>query len=212
MSVSLAVKGPRGFRTRLAIAGALALILASALSFATVSRTNLGEAMADAASAGLTNIKTVAAMLADRSPGERPVGALASLKHKRRPALHERALPKVRQPESPLTGIVGTPAVPPVEMPAATPLYSVVASPPVAQALIPGGSGGGSPPSQILPPGGGGGIVAPPETPTVPTTPVTPVTPAVPEPDTWAMMLVGFGLVGWAIRRDKRAVARATAR
>jgi hypothetical protein len=32
---------------------------------------------------------------------------------------------------------------------------------------------------------------------------VTLVTPAVPEPATWAMMLLGFTMVGWAIRRGK---------
>lgn len=211
--MSVASKAGAAPRTRLAVAAALVLMFASALSFATFSRTGLGGAIGQAASAGLNNIKTVAAMLADRSPGERPAGALASLKQKRQPALHERALPKVRQPVSPLAGIVGTPAVPPVEMPAATPLYSMVASPPVTQALIPGVSaGGGTLPGQVSPPGGSGGVVAPPETPVVPTMPVTPVTPAVPEPNTWAMMLVGFGLLGWAIRRDKRAVARAAAR
>ena len=27
--------------------------------------------------------------------------------------------------------------------------------------------------------------------------------PAVPEPGTWAMMLMGFGFIGWRIRREK---------
>jgi hypothetical protein len=31
----------------------------------------------------------------------------------------------------------------------------------------------------------------------------------VPEPGTWTMMLIGFGLIGWTIRRDKRVAARA---
>lgn len=34
-----------------------------------------------------------------------------------------------------------------------------------------------------------------------------PVTPSVPEPATWAMMIVGFGLVGGAMRRRKTTVA-----
>ena len=33
----------------------------------------------------------------------------------------------------------------------------------------------------------------------------TPNTPAVPEPDTWAMMLVGFGALGFAMRRRRGA-------
>lgn len=46
--------------------------------------------------------------------------------------------------------------------------------------------------------GGGGGWY-----PVVPVTPVTPTTPvaAVPEPATWAMMILGFGMVGAAMRR-----------
>ena len=33
---------------------------------------------------------------------------------------------------------------------------------------------------------------------------------AVPEPATWAMMIVGFGLVGGAMRRSRKATARVT--
>lgn len=212
MSVSLATMAPTPLRNRWVVAAAIILVFAAALSIATYSRSDLGAKVWDAAGAGLDNIKTVAAMLADRSPGQRPEGALASLKAKKQPVLHERALPKVRKPESPLAGIVGTPPVPPVDVPSATPLYNVVTSSPLAQTLIPGGSGGGSPPgNEAPPPGGGGGIVVPPEKPTVPVVPVTPVTPAVPEPNTWAMMLVGFGLLGWAIRRENRAAAQPAA-
>jgi hypothetical protein len=194
---------PTLLKKRWFVAAVITLVLAAALSIATYSRTDLAAKVRDAADAGLDNIKTVAAMLADRSPGQRPEGALANLKAKKQPALRERALPKLHRSESPLAGIVGTPPVPPIEMPAATPLYNVVTSPPIAQTLVPGGSGGSSPPSEAPTPGGGGGVVVPPETPIVPVTPVTPVTPAVPEPNTWAMMLVGFGLLGWAIRREK---------
>lgn len=31
---------------------------------------------------------------------------------------------------------------------------------------------------------------------------------AVPEPGTWAMMLIGFGAIGWSLRSRRRAVAR----
>ena len=41
---------------------------------------------------------TVAQIFESRSPGERLTGALASLKPKRQAAIHERALPKIRQP------------------------------------------------------------------------------------------------------------------
>ena len=214
MSVTTAPKALAPLRTRRAAAAGLILALAAAASVATFSRTDLARAVEDAGSAGLNNIKTVAAMLADRSPGERPGGALASLKHKRLPALHERALPKVRKPESPLAGIVGSPPVPPVEAPPATPLYSMVAGPPVElpPVSVTGGPPGGGPPgSNIPPPGGGGGIVVPPGTEVTPNIPVTPVTPAVPEPNSWAMMLLGFALIGWAMRRHRPSAAPAAA-
>ena len=38
--------------------------------------------------------------------------------------------------------------------------------------------------------------------------PVTPPTGAVPEPATWAMMILGFGVVGGALRRRKTATVR----
>lgn len=99
-------------------------------------------------------------MLADRSPGERIEGALASLKQRLQPAPHERALAKVRRPAlpvSPLAGLVTAP--PPAEFipPAAGPLYSMVAGPPVAvvpsEAVSPPILGGGG--------GGGGGVIIP---------------------------------------------------
>ena len=31
-------------------------------------------------------------------------------------------------------------------------------------------------------------------------------TPAIPEPETYAMMLVGFGLLGWVARRRKQSL------
>jgi len=204
VSVSDASKPSAPMGRRWVVVAAVVLAIVAALSIATVSRTNLAKAVGDAASAGLDNIRTVAAMLADRSPGQRPEGSLASLKQKKQPVLHQRALPKVRKLESPLAGIVGTPPVPPVEMPPQTPLYSMVSA---APDLVPPTSivpGGGTPPgSNISPPGGGGGIVVPPGTTDTPNVPVTPVTPAVPEPATWAMMLLGFAMVGWVIRRDK---------
>jgi hypothetical protein len=190
---------------RRGIAALLVLLLAAALSMAIFSRTDLATAVRDAAAKGLDNIKTVAAMLADRSPGERPSGALASLKQTKRPKLHARALPKVRQPESPLIALVGPPPVPPVEVPTATPPLFAMVSPP--SGIVPSGSGGGGPPPDSPPGGSCCGVVVPPSTPETPQTPPDNPPPAVPEPNTWALMLLGFGLIGWAVRRNMPAAA-----
>lgn len=163
---------------------------------------------------------TVASLFESRSPGERAAGALASLKHRRAPALHQRALPKVRRPPaSPLAGIVGAAPIPPVIPPVTPgPLYNVVGPPPpvaLSPPVGPGGPGGGFPGLPL--PGGGGGIivpppaiVTPPDTPVVPVTPVTPVTPGIPEPSTWAMMLVGFAMIGSAVARKARPLLQAS--
>ncbi len=196
---------------------AAVLVIAAALSLVSLSRPDLARAAADGVAHGVDDLNMVSAMIAHRSPGERVKGALASLKHKRKPALHERALAKVRMPEapvSPLLGLIGAPPVAPVAIPPAMPLYAMVANgpslaiPPIA--LVPGGPT--SPPNSLIPggPGGGGGIIVPPVVTTA--TPETPVTPAVPEPASWAMMLVGFALMAGAIRRDRRAGFRPASR
>lgn len=76
---------------------------------------------------------------------------------------------------------------------------------PIPSDLLPLGSIG-APPGGVGSPGtpGGIGTVLPPPTSVTPETPTpeTPV-PAVPEPDTWAMMIIGFGLCAAAMRRRK---------
>lgn len=158
---------------------------------------------------------TVASLFQLRSPGERVAGLLANSKKAISPR-HERALPKVRKtPGSPLASIVGSPpasAIPPPPD-AEAPLYKVVTNAPPTS-VPPEGTGGGVPGGvpAISIPGVGGGIVPPvvtttppsnPGTPSTPTTPTTPTTPAVPEPSTWAMMLLGFLLIGPSARRAR---------
>jgi hypothetical protein len=146
-------------------------------------------------------VKTVAAMLAERSPGARPEGALAQLKHKKSVLPHERALPKVRGPApTAFEVLAGPPPGPPVAPPAQAPLYATVAGGP-APIVPPVGGGSGGPPglSDIpLPGGGGGGSFTPP---VVTTLQVPPPAAPVPEPATWAMMILGFALMGRALRR-----------
>lgn len=175
---------------------------------------------------GLNNalgaVQSVADMLAGRSPGERAEGTLANLKHRKLVGLHERALPKVRRPgaTSPLAGIVGAAPVPPAEElpPPAAPLYNVVAGGPGAPVPAPpiGGGGGVVFPGIPGAPGGGGGVVLPPPAIGPPVTPpvtppvvVPPQTGSVPEPSTWAMMLLGFAIIGRGLRRRRQAVLHA---
>ena len=212
---------------------AIFVALAAALSIAVYngrdmfrpgSDNDVANAFRNGVGQGINGIKavgdTVASLFESRSPGERAEGALASLKH-RRPVLHQRALPKVRRPASPLAGIVGAVPIPPVVPPVIPgPLYNVVnGAPPPPVALSP--PGGPGPPGRVFPgfsfPGGGGGgivipppaIITPPDTPVVPVTPVTPVTPGIPEPSTWAMMLLGFAIIGSAVARKARSLSQA---
>lgn len=85
-------------------------------------------------------------------------------------------------------------------------LLSDVASPPQSNA---GGGAGWSAPSAGYPiviGGGGPGVVLP----GAPTNPGGPGSPAgaVPEPASWAMMLSGFGAIGWMIRSARRPKVR----
>src|SRR6185369_8142067 len=174
---------------------AVGLGAAAALSVATFSSPRLAHALGEGLSESVQGVKTVAAMLAERSPGERPEGALASLKHKRQAALHERALPKVRGPgPTAYEALAGPPPSSPLAPPPQAPLYTTLAGgPPVL--------------SDIPPPGGGGGGFAPPPivTTAAPEVPQTPATP-VPEPATWAMMILGFALIGRTLRRRPVAI------
>lgn len=198
---------------RTAFAG-FAVAVAASLSVATVLNPQLSTRVGEAVGEGIGAVKTVAAMLAERSPGERPEGALANLKPKHRSAaVHERALPKIRGPESPLYQALT--AVPPaVAPPAEVPLHTALAGgPPETIPPVGGVFAGGPPVLSTIPPagGGGGGAFVPPivttATPEVPVTPVVQVTPleAVPEPASWVMMLLGFTLMGWTLRRSDAA-------
>jgi len=195
----------------LAVAVALGVAIFRPAAF-TDRKGPVGEAISNQVAKGVANVQalgnSVADILAGRSPGERLAGVLANLKHRRAPALHQRALPKVRRPASPLANIVAAPAAPIIPPPAGTPLYNVVNSAPVVPAVAATPAPGAPPvifPGFTPPPGGGGGIIIPPivETPPVTPPPVVtpPTTPAVPEPTTWAMMLLGFAMIGFAVRK-----------
>lgn len=162
-------------------------------------------------SQGLDGVKSLASMFADRSPGGRMEAMLASTKHKAQLPLHQRALPKARRPvpaaAPPLASLVAVPPVTALPAPPA-PLYHVMTGPPalVAQGGPPIGVPGGPPSFVTVPPsGGGGGVIVPPPVVTQVPPPPPPGTPAVPEPSSWAMMLLGLGLMGRMIRRGDPA-------
>ena len=191
--------------------GAIAALIGIA---ATISTTifvdpRLSKAVGDRVTQGVHGFETVAAMLAERSPGQRPKGALANLKHKK--AVVEAAVAPVAQHGIPaVAGLMGAPAAPAIISPpvAAPPLYNMVAGAPAAPIVPASSAAGGGPPilSGIPLPGAGvgGGVVAPPPVVTQVVPPPPTVTTAVPEPASWVMMLAGFAMLGGALRRQRR--------
>src|SRR4051812_32497707 len=99
----------------------IAAVLASAMLLAIfVSRGSAGG-FGDQIRRSLSSFRTLAAMIAERSPGDRAEGALASLKHKKQFVLSEHVAPTV--PGMPLAALLSAPpefVAPPV----AGPFYS----------------------------------------------------------------------------------------
>lgn len=185
------------------------------------SGSDIGGAVRNGIQAGVNGAKavgdSVASLFDSRSPGERMAGLLANMKQRKQAGLHQRALPKVRRPANPLAGIVGAvPTPPPVEAPIVAQPFDKVLAPagPVAISPPPGGvigGPGGGFPGVFVPGGGGGGVIIPPPAVNPPVTPpitppvvIPPTTSGVPEPGSWAMMLLGFVLIGSAVRRSRR--------
>lgn len=150
-----------------------------------------------------------------RSPGERGHGAMFSVKQTKRPRQLASVTP--RGPRAPRERVLSTvreraPAgiVPVGDLPIAPAGFVPDLAPVAPGALGPGGPGGGGNgfgPPPVFPTGPGGNIPGLPG-PTPTPTPTTPV-PAVPEPASWAMMSLGFAIVGFAVRRRKRTPATA---
>ena len=234
MSVAVAPTGWLSDRRNVALAALLAIALSLAVAigvynrggFRAVGSASVGDAARNALNQGINGVAgladTVAGLFGIRSPGERAEGTLANMKQRKGPALHQRALPKVRR--GPLAPAIGATPVLPIVPPDAAPLYNVVTDAP--KGALPGTPLSFAPPGGgpvifpgFSPPGGGGVIVPPettnppetpgtpttPETPTTPTTPTIPTTPTapVPEPASWLMMLLGFMVIGSRIRRDQ---------
>lgn len=157
-------------------------------------------------------------VLAARSPGARPEGALTQTKL-RKSTPEERTLANaLTRPldrfagpglgggapgaaPGPLNDTVAdavTDAATPAGTPALVPLVGGFIGTPSGIVVTPnpgGGSTGGG--------GGGGGTTPTPPVVVTPTNP--PVVSAVPEPETWFMMLFGFGFIGGTLRVRRRA-------
>jgi hypothetical protein len=191
-------------RTVLLAAGAVAAALFGfEFSVASFGGMSIAEAAANQA-------KSLMELLDQRSPGERTAGVLAKTKVAREVAERERPklLPKnlaevlAPAPADPTDVAVAEPAA---ELPAVVPsLPGEILLPPPGGGLVP-------PPGVVVPPGGGGGNPPggggghPPPGP-----PDHPPPPPLPEPGTWLTMILGFGMIGWMMRRergDRRAAA-----
>lgn len=193
-------------RRSLAIAAALSAALGGAALVSLNAVT--GNDMLHAAVATAQSLSDV---FNERSPGERTSAQLTKTKHAR--ALAKTRPHVVVPPEQPheLARILMPPADVPLELAPPVPMASMILPPPVSGFMAPGAVGGGtivSPPGggAIVGPPGGGGITPPGGgTEVIPNEPREPVPSAVPEPSTWALMLLGFGLVGWRSRRTRSA-------
>ena len=160
---------------------------------------------ADMVHAAVSDARSLAELIGQRSPGQRLEAQLTKTKHAR-PL--ERALARTRRQSAPpapseLANILmGPPAAMSIEPAPPIPLTALSAPSPFVALLPPMPGGGGT---SVSPPGGGGSTISPPGgTPqSYPLEPREPVPSAVPEPDTWALMLMGFALIGWRARRTQ---------
>lgn len=187
-------------RARLLIgAGAIGFALSTALVVASFTGTDL-------AGAAVTRARNVMELIDQRSPGARTQAQLTKMRRMAM-AAPEKFAPPVNVPVN-LADLIAPPPADfvPVEVAPKAPELLFMSAPPGGIFLSPppSGGGGGPPGGGGGPPGGGGGTPpgSPPPTPSVPG--------AVPEPGTWMTMLLGFGFIGWSMRRQ-RAVARVAA-
>lgn len=190
------VEKRRRNRQLLAAAGALLFAAGTATTVASFTGTDL-------AGAAVVRAQSLVDLIAKRSPGGRTEAQLTKTKHH---ALAERdAAPPVPQVPANLAEVIAPPAQAIVPVDLGPPLQlGFLEAPPLPTLFMPPPGG----PPNVPPPGGGGGGCcsgppsSPPDTP-----PNTPPPPPVPEPGTWLTMLLGFGFVGWAMRRQQPAQA-----
>jgi len=184
-------------RRRRTSAAVVALCLATAvpvsLGFADFNANDMVQA-AVAKAQGLVD------MLNKRSPGQRTEAQLTKTKHKQRALAKMR--PLTRKPL--VVPLAFTPTPMEVELASIVMPPPKLIPPPIGQIDIGPpptlGTIVSPPPGMIVPPGGD----TPQSNPTPePHEPVIETPPPVPEPATWLMMLLGFGLIGWRVRHGK---------
>jgi len=179
-----------------AAAAALALSLSTAIAVG-------GFTGADLADAAATRARNLMEMMNQRSPGARTAAQLTKTK-----SLHQSLAERTPAPTlvhvpanlaqvivPPVPGLVPVDLGPPLEL-----TFLAPPSPPVLFAPPPGGGGGSG--------GGGSGGGGGPGSPGAPPPPPPPPPPAVPEPGTWMTMLLGFGMMGCLLRRERAAFAQ----
>jgi hypothetical protein len=184
----------------------IALAALASLAFGVPIAWSISAPTGDMVQAAVDQAKSLADLLSERSPGSRTQGELTKTKRARAAAkLHTapksaaRAIaPKPTVPAE-LAAIVASPPLLPVgDLAFAAPFQ--IDAPPSLGAILASSPGipGATPPGE-----NGGGPISFPSS-----EPREAVTSAVPEPATWVMMLLGFGLVGWRVRRrDRRSCA-----
>ena len=193
-------------RGRRLAAAALLALLATGLISGEVYRALGGDpvsAVSNATSSARSSAaRTVASLFLSRSPGAREEGLLTQTKAERVPT----AAPIVPAAAPILPGVAVIDIPPPPAVPFAfyappidlAPQLLALGLPVVGGEVVPPFGPGG-----LVPPGSPGVIIFPPGTSPPGVTP-PPTPPAlVPEPDTWAMMLIGFGLLGSTLRRRR---------
>lgn len=197
-------------RRQMLLSGAIAFtaVLAAPLSIASY----LGV---ESSIPGIAAAKSFMAMMSERSPGDRTKAELTRTKQRTAPAPKQRALGKITPPPPPKEFVEAI-APPPPKVAEGVPL--AMAPTTLGPLLITPSTPGGIvvPPSAPTPGGTGGPVPTPVEQPTPPEPtppgeddPTPPTPPVVPEPETWATMLLGFGLTGLMMRRRRRKTALA---
>ncbi|MEO8455030.1 MAG: PEPxxWA-CTERM sorting domain-containing protein [Sphingomicrobium sp.] len=210
-SIPRAVRRSRAYRERMqrrrrrSIVAATGVSLAVALGMAFSLASFAG---ADFANAAVTGAKSLIDLMDQRSPGARTEAELTKTKQAkealadRLPIVPTNLAEVLAPPVASLVPVDIGPSAPVIELASALPPGIILvppASPPGGGIVTPPGGGIVTPPGGgVTPPGGGD---TPPPGP--PDTPPGP--PPLPEPGTWMTMILGFGVVGWLLRRDKAA-------